>query len=84
MTQESEQDTIYDSSSSSTIVEQSDYHEEITKLRTQLTALKSFVMGQFRSIKQSVREPFEVEKENHISRLLKDLNYLKQGNKTKS
>ena len=31
MTQESEQDTIYDSSSSSTIVEQYDYHEEITK-----------------------------------------------------
>ena len=44
MTQESEQDTIYDSSSSSTIVEQSDYHEIITQLRTELIALKSFVM----------------------------------------
>ena len=88
MTQESEQDTIYDSSSSSTIVEQSDYHEEIKKLRTELIALKSFVMEQLHFIKQSVREPFEVEKnsqqENYISRLLEDINYLKQENKTKS
>ena len=88
MTQESEQDIIYDSSSSSTIAEQYDYHEEIMKLRTRLIALKSFVMEQFHLIKQSVREPFEVEKnshqENHISRLLEDINYLIQGNKTKS
>ena len=39
MTQELQQDAIYDSSSSWTIVEQSDYHEEITKLRTELIAL---------------------------------------------
>ena len=31
MAQELEQDAIYDSSSSSVNVEQSDYHEEITK-----------------------------------------------------
>ena len=31
MTQELEQDAIHDSSSSSMNVEQSDYHEEITK-----------------------------------------------------
>ena len=88
MTQGSKQDVIYDSSSSSTIVEQSDYHEEIMKLRTRLTALKSFVMEQFHFIKQSVCKPFEVEKnsqqENYISRLLEDINYLVQGNKTKS
>ena len=88
MTQELEQDTIYDSSSNSTIVEQSDYHEEITKLRTELIALKSFVMEQFHFIKQSVRETFEVEKisqqENYISRLLEEINYLKQENRTKS
>ena len=45
-------------------------------------------MEQFHLIKQSVREPFEVEKnsqqENYISRLLEDKNYLIQGNKTKS
>ena len=46
MTQESEQAITYDSSSSSTNVEQSDYHEEITKLRTELIALKSFVAEQ--------------------------------------
>ena len=62
MTQESEQDTIYDSSSSSTIVEQSDYREEITNLRTEIIALKSFLMEQLHFIKQSVREPSEVEK----------------------
>ena len=44
MTQELEQDAIYDSSSSSMNVEQSDYHEEITKWRTELNALKSFVV----------------------------------------
>ena len=88
MTQESEQDIIYDSSSSSTIAEQYDYHEGIMKLGTRLIALKSFVMEQFHLIRQSVREPFEVEKnshqENHISRLLEDINYLIQGNKSKS
>ena len=62
MTQGSKQDIIYDSSSSSTIVEQSGYHEEIMKLRTRLIALKSFVMEQFHLIKQRVRKPFEVEK----------------------
>ena len=40
MTQESEQDTICDSSSSSTNVEQSDYHEEITKLVLVITCLR--------------------------------------------
>ena len=88
MTQELEQDTIYDSSLSSTIVEQSDYHEEIEKLRTELIALKYFVIEQLHFIKQSVREPFEVEKSyqqgNYISRLLEYINYLKQENKTKS
>ena len=44
MTQESEQDTICDSSSSSMNVEQCDYHEEIIKLRTELIALKSSVV----------------------------------------
>ena len=62
MTQESEQDTIYDSSSSSTIVEQFDYREEITNLRTEIIALKSFLMEQRHFIKQRVREPSEVEK----------------------
>ena len=62
MTEESQQDTIYDSSSSSTIVEQFDYYEEITKLRTELITLKSFVEEQFHFIKQGVPEPFEVEK----------------------
>ena len=92
MTQEPEQAIVYDSSSSSTNVEQSDYHEEITKLRTELIALKSFVVEQLNFIKQSVHEPFKVEKksqqENYISRLLKleneAINYLKQENKTKS
>ena len=88
MTQESKQYTIYDSSSSSTIFEQSDYHEEIAKLRTELIILKSFVMEKLHFIKQSLREPFEAEKnsqqENYISRLLEDRNYLKQENKTKS
>ena len=62
MTQESEQDTIYDSSSSSTIVEQFDYREEITNLRTEIIALKSFLMEQRHFIKHRVREPSEVEK----------------------
>ena len=88
MTQESEQDTIYDSSSSSTIAEQSDYYEEITNLRTEFIALKSFVMEKIHFIKQRLRESFKVKKnshqENYISRLLKDINYLKQENKTKS
>ena len=88
MTQESEQGTIYDSSSSSTNAEQSDYHEEITKLRTELIALKSFVVEQLSFIKQSVNDPSEVKKnsqqENYVSRLLEDINYLKQENKTKS
>ena len=44
MAQELEQDAIYDSSSSSMNVEQSDYHEEITKWRTELNALKSFAV----------------------------------------
>ena len=88
MTQESEQDTIYDSSSSSTIVEQSDYHEEITKWRAEFIALISFVIRQFHFIEEGVRELFEVEKNsqegNYISRLLEDINYLKQESKTKS
>ena len=88
MTQESEQDTIYDSSSSSTNVEQSDYHGEITKLRTELTALKTFLVEQLHFIKQSVNETFEFEKnshqENYISRLVEDINHLNQENKTKS
>ena len=50
--------------------------------------MKSFVTEQFHFIKQSVREPFEVEKnsqqENYISRLIEDINYLKQENITKS
>ena len=41
-------------------------------------------MRQFHFIKQSARKPFEVEKENYISRLLEDINYLKEENKTKS
>ena len=75
MTQESEQDTIYDSSSSSTNVEHSDYHKEITKLRSELIALKSFVVEQLHFIKQGVHKPYEVQKtlnsqqENYISRL---------------
>ena len=85
MTQELEQGTIYDSSSSSAIVEQSDYNEEITKLRTELIALKSFLTEQLHFIKQSVCKPFKVEKNScYISRLLEDINYLKQGSKTKS
>ena len=88
MTQESEQDTIYDSSSSSKNAEQSDYHEEITKLRTELIALKSFAVEQLSFIKQGVHDPSEVKKnsqqENYVSRLLEDINYLKQENKTKS
>ena len=50
--------------------------------------MKSFFIEQFHFIKQSVREPFAVEKnsqqENYISRLLEDINYLKQENITKS
>ena len=88
MTQEPEQAIVYDSSSSSTNVEQSDYHEEITKLRTELIALKSSAVEQLHFIKQNVHELFEVEKnsqqDNYISRLLEDRNYLKQENKTKS
>ena len=41
--QESEQDIIYDSPTNSTVFEQSDYHEKITKLRTTLIALKSLL-----------------------------------------
>ena len=62
MTQESEQDTICDSSSSSMNAKQSDYHEEITKLRTELIILKSFVVEQLTFIKQNVHDPSEVKK----------------------
>ena len=88
MTHESEQDTVSQSSSSSTNVEQSNYYEEITKLRPELIVLKSFIVEQLHFIKPSVHEPFEVEKnsqqDNYIPRLLEDINYLKQENKTKS
>ena len=77
-----EQDIIHDSSWSSTNVEQSDYNEEITKLRTELIALKSAVVEQLHFIKQSAHESFEVEK--NVSRPLGEIDYLKQENKTKT
>ena len=68
-----EQDIIYDSSSSSTNVEQSDYHEEITNLRTELIALKSFLVEQLHFSKQSAHEPFEVRKNSAKELYIKDI-----------
>ena len=84
-----ERHSIYDSSSCSTNIEQSAYHEEITKLRTELIALKPLVVEQLHFIEQSVHEPFEVEKklsarELYIKAIGRyKLNFLKQENKTK-
>lgn len=84
----SEQETSFSNSSNSTIVDRLDDHEEITKLKTELVALKSFVIEQLHFIKQSIREPKEhqknIQQDAYISSLLEQVDYLKDENKTKN
>ena len=83
----SEQETFFSNSSNSTIVDCLDDHEEITKLKTELVALKSFVIEQLHFIKQSIHEPKEHQKniqDAYISSLLEQVDYLKDENKTKN
>ena len=84
----SEQETSFSNSSNSTIVNRLDDHEEITKLKTELVALISFVIEQLHFIKQSIRETKEhqknIQQDTYISSLLEQVDYLKDENKTKN
>ena len=83
-----EEETSFSNSSNSTIVDRLHDHEEITKLKAELVALKSFVIEQLHFIKQSIREPKEhqknIQQDAYISSLLEQIDYLKDENKTKS
>ena len=84
----SEQETSFSNSSNSTIVDPLDDQEEITKLKTELVALKSFIIEQLHFIKQSIHEPKErqknIQQDAYISSLLEQVDYLKDKNKTKN
>ena len=79
---EEQNDDIFDCSDNA-IIDNSDSEKDLTKLKTELLALKMFVSEQTYLLKQSVDAP-NTNSDNYIKSLEEQICYLKEENKIKN
>ena len=82
MNYQEQNDDIFDCSDN-TIIDNSDSENDLTKLKTELLALKLFVSEQIYLLKQSVGTP-NTNSDNCIKSLEEQICYLKEENKIKN